>query len=355
MNISEINENARRILIDVSQLYEAYLAADSQFRSHRGSMRWKKVNGKDYLFRQRNSRGDGKSLGARDARTQEIYDNFHARKAELGERRKSLLDRLAQQRGFCIAAGINRVPKIAADVARSIRLVNTGSHPLIVVGTNALFAYENIAGVHLDPALLASEDIDLMWDVKRKLNLAVVEPVGGLLSLLKKADRTFERMPNAPYRATNARGYMVDLIKPAPAQPHKPSQTSLTRRRHDPVDLIAVELRNLDWLYAAPVVSTTVIGNDGLPVVFDVPDPRVFAAYKLWLSGRADRSPVKKVRDKRQGIAVLQLLKDYLHDYPPDSDALRGLPQPLRDNLQSEFDQVVIKTKAQTPLPVPGF
>ncbi|MCY4153928.1 MAG: nucleotidyltransferase domain-containing protein [Gammaproteobacteria bacterium] len=352
MNINEINENSRRILIDVAQLYEAYLAVDSEFRSYRGSMRWKKVNGKEYLFRQRNSRGDGKSLGARDAHTQEIYDNFHARKAELGERRKSLLDRLTQQRGFCIAAGINRVPKIAADVARSIRLVKTGSHPLIVVGTSALFAYENMAGVHLEPALLASEDIDLMWDVKRKLNLAVVEPVGGLLSLLKKADRTFERMPNAPYRAANAKGYMVDLIKPAPAQSHKTTRVSFTGHKHD---LVAVEIHNLDWLYAAPVVSATVIGNDGLPVVFDVPDPRVFAAHKLWLSALPNRSPVKKVRDRRQGIVMLQLLKAYLHDYPPDSDALRGLPQSLRDNLQSEFDRVVIEPQKQTPIPAPGF
>ena len=109
MNINKINENSRRILIDVSQLYEAYLALDSEFRSYRGSMRWNKVSGKEYLFKQRNSRGDGKSLGARDERTQEIYGKFHARKAELKEKRESLLDRLAQQRGFCVAAGMRGI------------------------------------------------------------------------------------------------------------------------------------------------------------------------------------------------------------------------------------------------------
>ena len=352
MNINEINENSRRILIDVSQLYEAYLAVDSEFRSYRGSMRWKKVSGKEYLFRQRNSRGDGKSLGARDERTQEIYDNFHARKAELKENRESLLDRLAQQRGFCVAAGINRVPKIAADVVRSVRLVKTGSHPLIVVGTNALFAYENMAGVHLDPDLLATEDIDLMWDVKRKLNLAVIEPVGGLMSLLKKADRTFDRMPKASYRAANAKGYMVDLIKPALANVHKTTKASLTGHK---TDLAAAEIRNLDWLYAAPLASTTVVGNDGLPVVFDVPDPRVFAAHKLWLSEQPNRSPVKKVRDRSQGIAILRLLKAYLHDYPLDSDALRGLPQSLRDNLQSEYDRLVLDSQEHASSLSPGF
>ncbi len=352
MNINEINENSRRILIDVSQLYEVYLAVDSEFRSYRGTMRWKKVSGKEYLFRQRNSRGDGKSLGARDARTQEIYDNFHARKAELDQKRKSLLDRLMQQRGFCVAAGINRAPKIAADVVRSVHLVKTGSHPLIVVGTNALFAYENMAGVHLDPVLLASEDIDLMWDVKRKLNLAVIEPVGGLLSLLKKADRTFDRMPKESFRAANAKGYIVDLIRPAPANIHKTTKASLTGHKND---LLAAEIPNLEWLYAAPVVSTTVVGNDGFPVVFDVPDPRVFAAHKLWLSEQPNRSAIKKVRDRRQGIAVLRLVKAYLHDYPPDGEALRGLPQSLRDNLQSEYDRIAIGAQEQAPMPAPGF
>ena len=352
MNINEINENSRRILIDVSQLYEVYLAVDSEFRSYRGTMRWKKVSGKEYLFRQRNSRGDGKSLGARDARTQEIYDNFHARKAELDQKRKSLLDRLMQQRGFCVAAGINRVPKIAADVVRSVHLVKTGPHPLIVVGTNALFAYENMAGVHLDPVLLASEDIDLMWDVRRKLNLAVIEPVGGLLSLLKKADRTFDLMPKTSFRAANAKGYMVDLIKPAPANIHKTTKASLTGHKND---LLAAEIHNLEWLYAAPVVSTTVVGNDGFPVVFDVPDPRVFAAHKLWLSELPDRSAIKKVRDRSQGIAVLRLLKTYLHNYPPDGEALRGLPQSLRDNLQSEYDRIAIEDQEQVSMPAPGF
>ena len=352
MNFNEINENSRRILIDVSQLYDAYLSVDSDFRSYRGSMRWKKVNGKEYLFRQRNSRGDGKSLGARDARTQEIYDHYHARKAELGEKRKSLLNRLTQQRGFCVAAGLNRVPKIATDVVRSVRLVKTASHPLIVVGTHALFAYENMAGVHLSQALVASEDIDLMWDAKRKLNLAVIDPVGGLLSLLKEADKTFDRLPKAPYRAANAKGYMVDLIKPAPSRRHETIRASFSGHKND---LVAAEIHNLDWLYAAPIVSATVVGNDGLPVVFDVPDPRVFAAHKLWLSELPDRSPVKKVRDRKQGIAVLRLLKAYLHDYPPDGDALRGLPQSLRDNLQSEFDRIVMGPPAQGSIPAPGF
>lgn len=352
MNINEINENSRRILIDVSQLYQVFLDTDSEFRKHRGTMRWKKVNRKEYLFRQRNSRGDGKSLGVRNERTQEIYDGFHARKADLKAKRNSLLDKLANQRGFCVAAGINRVPKIAADIVRAVHQANTGPGTFTVVGTNVLFAYENMAGVHLDPALLASEDIDILWDVNRKLNLSLIEPIGGLIALLKKVDKTFERMPNAPYRATNADGYIVDLIKPQPANVHKTTPSLISGNKND---LNAVEIRNLDWLYSAPLVSVIVIGNDGLPVVFDVPDPRVFAAHKLWLSDEPARSPVKKVRDRAQALAVLRLLKEYLHDYPLDGKELIGLPQALRDNMQLEYSRLIIDKAEKASALAPDF
>ena len=166
---------------------------------------------------------------------------------------------------------------------------------------------------------------------------------------MKKADRTFERLSDATYRAANHKGYLVDLIKSAPSPLHKTTRSTISGDKND---LIAAEIENLNWLYAAPPVSSIVIGNDGFPVVFDVPDPRVFAAYKLWLSEQIRRDPMKKTRDKKQSIAVLHLLKGYLPEYPLSGSELRGLPQRLRDNVIDEYDRVNVE---QSVGPVPGL
>ncbi len=339
MYFSILNNNARRIYIDITQQYEAYLNIVEKMKKFQGGMKWIKRGEKEYLFRQRNNRGDGKSLGIRSKNTEEQYERFHAEKIELVEKRKSLLAELESQSKFCVAANINRVPKIAADVIRVIQQAKSNTNAIIIVGTHALFAYESMAGITFNTELLATGDIDLMWDAKRKLELVGLKPNEGLLDLLKKVDKTFERQSKATYRAANEKGYLVDLIKPMPSPPCKLTKPSITQNKND---LIAAEIENLDWLYAAPPIQSTVIGNDGFPVIFDVPDPRVFSAYKLWLSKQDRRDPQKKSRDQKQARAVLQLIKEYLPNYQTFGSSLKGLPKKLRDDVNDEYDNIIV-------------
>ena len=60
--------------------------------------------------------------------------------------------------------------------------------------------------------------MDILWDIRPKLTLAAddqTEP-GGLLSILRKSDRSFELSGSHPFQAVNRGGYMVDLIKAVP-------------------------------------------------------------------------------------------------------------------------------------------
>jgi hypothetical protein len=164
MFFSVLNDNARRIYIDITQQYEAYLDIVEQMKTFQGGMKWIKREEKEYLFRQRNSRGDGKSLGIRSKNTEEQYERFHAKKSALIEKQKSLRAELESQSKFCIAANINRVPKIAADVIRVIQQAKSNTRAIIIVGTHTLYAYENMAGISFNTELLATGDIDLMWN-----------------------------------------------------------------------------------------------------------------------------------------------------------------------------------------------
>ena len=100
--------------------------------------------------------------------------------------------------------------------------------------------------------------------------------------------------------------------------------TSLGRNE----DLVAEPLHGLDWFADAPRLTQIVIAENGFPVRFIVPDPRVFALHKLWLSMHPARDPLKRKRDFRQGEAVASLALEYLN-LSFDDDPINMLPPEL--------------------------
>jgi hypothetical protein len=71
-----------------------------------------------------------------------------------------------------------------------------------VISTQALYAYEAAAGSHFLLELLASGDVDLLYDARQKMVVVSEKLDGnGLLGLLKKADKTFECVRENGYRA----------------------------------------------------------------------------------------------------------------------------------------------------------
>jgi len=69
-------------------------------------------------------------------------------------------------------------------------------------------------------------------------------------------------------------------------------------------NLVAAEIAGLSWLAPSPKFWRTVIGEDGVPVALPTFHPRFFSLHKMWLSGRVDREPIKRARDRAQTIAV---------------------------------------------------
>ncbi|WP_271592117.1 GSU2403 family nucleotidyltransferase fold protein [Bradyrhizobium sp. CCBAU 65884] len=67
------------------------------------------------------------------------------------------------------------------------------------------------------------------------------------------------------------------------------------------------------------------------------PDPRVWAAHKLWLSRRPDREALKRQRDAAQAEAVGALVANYLTHLPFDGQQLRMLPKEVVDSAAPLF------------------
>lgn len=326
MIFHEWNANQRRIYIDAVQIYDAYSAALRENRSYRGGMHWKKSKGREYLFKTADRFGNGKSLGLRSPHTEKILTQFKKGKEANRERLTCLKTRLAEQSRFCKAAMIQRVPRIVTSILKILDEKRVLGGNVMVVGTHAICAYETAAGVFMDSSLLATGDMDILWNIHSRLNLAAKDE-SGLLGMLQRADRSFEQMRLGGFRAVNKNGFMVDLIKPEPRR-----ITQKDRRRMGGAgDLEAAEIRNLQWLTSSPRLFRIVIGDDGYPAPMAVPDPRSFAIHKWWLSRQTDREPVKKARDVEQGKAVAALTRRYLPQYPFNPSDLRMFPKELVD------------------------
>lgn len=327
MQSFEMNDEQRRIYIDTAQLHEAYVDAYTKSSGYRGGMHWKKAKGKDYLFRSLDRYGYGKSLGARSKDTENIYLNFHKNKKKLHARLKHLKERLNEQARFCKAARIARVPRVVTAILRILEQHQLLGRNLQIVGTNALYAYEARAGVFLERGLLATQDMDVLWDVRTKLRLFATDEVDnrGLIDILRKADRSFDLLGKKSFRAVNKAGYMVDLIKPEP----KSVLIEESRQVGTTDDLMAAEIKNLQWLVSAPKFDQIVIGADGFPATMVVPDPRAFAIHKLWVSNQTDREAVKKKRDRSQALAVCKLILNYMPEFEMRKEDLRMFPESI--------------------------
>ena len=319
--MTPLNEQQRLFLVETTQLHGPWLQAREQVARHKYGMKWLTVKGRDYLYRVTDAAGNAKSLGVRSPATEATYEAFVEGKARAKERFEALDERVRMQARLNKAVYLGRLPTAAADILAAID-ASRARDDFRVVGTHAIYAYESMAGVQLRMELLASGDVDLLYDPRKKLSIVARNLDGhGLLGLLKKVDASFEVSAAEPFRATNKQGFMVDLIIP---ERDLRDSSAVSFAEHD---LEAVEVPNLHWLANAPAVDSVVIATNGMPVRLRVPDPRAFAVHKAWLSGQADRDPVKKRRDLAQSRAVRALIEAHLPHYPFDSRHLRYFPK----------------------------
>lgn len=331
MEYKYIGEDASRVTINAHQCYQGLLIAREGLINYRGGMYWKSVSGTDYLIRDFGSRQN--RLGKRSDETAQIYLNFCRKKTEASERFKSLMSAQTACARACIAAYAGRVPLITAQILRKLADIPELNKKTLIVGTNALFAYESAAAVHFSDKVIATGDVDILLDTRKTISLAVKDP-GGFLSVLKSIDKSFEIMTNQRFRAQNKTGFMVDLIQPTLKDVMFSNQTSLT---DFPDDLSIVEIKGLDWLVSCPKFNATAIDIKGFPVPITAPDPRAYAMHKLWLSAKDDRNPLKKDRDISQARAVFDLVTEKLSFLKFNEKDLQAMPFKLRDHAAEDF------------------
>ena len=316
-----LSDQQRLYLIESDQLYRAWREVMWRQHDYKYGMRWKFVSNKEYLIRLMNARGDGRSLGVRNSETEEIYRQFMAGKELNQEKYLGLGEKIKTQKRLNRALRLGRMPSVIGDILIALDQVQALSD-FRVVGTHALFAYEALAAVEFKIELLASGDVDLLYDNRRSLSIVAKKMDNqGLLGLLKKVDKSFEIKTFERFRAVNKDGFMVDMITQDRGM-HVAKPEAITAG-----DFELVEVPNLEWLVNAPKINQVAISANGQPVMMPVPDPRAFAIHKAWLSKQPDREPAKKTRDLGQAVMLFALLQEYLPNFPMDQQQMKYFPR----------------------------
>lgn len=329
MYFSDLTDNQLRVSLDLRQTYEGYRTACQNGRQYAGGMTWKTVGGHEYLIKVLNRRGATKSFGPRSPETEALYADFVAGKKRSLARQRGMATTLQQMSGMARVVGIGRVPNLVAKILRRLAEFGLLGKNIMVIGTNALYGYEALAGVMFDVGLLATTDVDLLWDARSTLKLALLDPdvrEEGVLAILKKVDKSFDRTVAGSFRAINNDAFYVDLVKQMPNPPWKHGEPERLAEK----DLRPGELPNIKWLLSSEKFSSVVLDQNGEPAPMVTPDPRAFAVYKRWLSEQPDREFDKKRRDLQQANAVADLILAKFPHLPLDERSVQMFPKAIR-------------------------
>ncbi len=333
MGYTPLQLEQAKVATNARQLFEALEALRAEERQVEGSMHWKRISGREYLYRGY-SHGKNHSLGPRSPETEAIKASFDERKTVHKNREETLKDQLKIHAAYVRANRLHRFPHTAARVIRALQRQGV---PFRIIGTNALYVYEARAGVLIEPEHLATSDVDVLMDARQGVRIASQVKPDGLLSLLRRSDKSFRRFTdsNFTFCAANEAGYRVDFITQGDSDPLHMNDFE---RLLDTDDLTPVTIESLKWLVASPRFEAIVFDERGMPVRIPTADPRAFVLHKWYVSQRPDRDPVKRHRDEAQARLVATLLHQELRELPTTRAVSRAFPNLVKQDAGAQLD-----------------
>lgn len=307
MDYFPLPDHAARQIIDSTTVFDEFVRVKVQARPYAGGMYWKRQPGYEYLVKTYPDNRQQR-IGPRTPETERIFEQFTGHKLEVEARLKSLRAALTDCERMNKALKAGRVPALVVSVLQTIENAGLGEH-FTVVGTHALYAYETAAGVRIAQGALATQDVDLLWEARKRVRFMTdIERLdSSMLKVLQRADPTFRRKDLHNETAINAKGFEVDFLrlKPEGDDPHAFRFTA------DEDDLWPVQAVRASVLTSAARFEHVVIAATGRMTLMRTIAPQAFVEFKRWMAEKArERPEPKRRRDLRQAAIVQAMLDE---------------------------------------------
>lgn len=211
MHHTPLPDSTARQLASAIALFNEYRHVRALAKPYAGSsMYWKRDGTQEHLVRTRPGERSHERLGPRSEATERLFAGYAAPKAALEGQLKTLREQLVEAEYQNKRHRAGNAPGTVVAVLRA--LDDAGLHERFTAwGVHALYAYEAAARVRVGPATAAGA----WWgDGARRLLLVTDADDfdAAALAVLRRADRTFERAPDASGTAVNARGFEVRWV-----------------------------------------------------------------------------------------------------------------------------------------------
>jgi hypothetical protein len=320
MVFKEFSAEQNRIRANLASYYDRWLdlkrvAANVNYR-----LSWKTVGAARYLYEIFDRAGNGRSLGRESAELLARYERFQADKQNAKNDLNGVEVALAETTRLYAALNLPMVDAAAGEIFRQADVAGMMGPQLIVVGTNAMAAYEMEAGARAFLGLDTTADCDLAFrgDV---VTFAVAGSAQRrtLFSLLRSIDATYTRNTERTFQARNRKAYEVELLA-------APSVLS----KLPPGELVPIEgLIEQEWLLNGDQITQVVCGLDRKATRIVCPDPRWMALHKAWLAQQPKRGSDKRKKDAEQAVRLFALVKQHMPHLLIDDAFTAMLPSTL--------------------------
>lgn len=326
-HVAELQENQLRELVNARSTWNTFQEARREAQQVRGSLVWKDVGGRTYLVR-KSPAGAQKSLGLRSAETEAMLASFQARKERAEARLKAMKQRVEEQRKLNRVYHVGRTPNVVVRALAALESASLGDK-FMVIGTHAMYAYETAAGVLVESSALATRDLDLLFDARKRVAFVTTlrkGEDGSLINVLRKADPTFRVMRDQLQTAVNDDGFEIDIIrrKSKDGDPHP------MRMSDDEDDFWAAQIDQGEKILSGRKFEHLVVAANGEMATMRTLHPLDFVRLKLELSQRPNRDPLKAPKDKRQAEVVQQLWEEYLQHLEPGEEEAEQVKPPAQ-------------------------
>ena len=309
MDFIPLPDNASRQVIDSTTVFDEYRRVQAESGKYAGGMYWKRQGDYKYLVKTMRDNRQHR-VGPRSRETESVYTEFTTRKQQAESRLRSLRAALGEAERMNKTLKAGRTPTLVIKLLQTIEDAGLGMH-FTVVGTHALYAYETAAGVRIAPGALATQDVDLLWDARKRVQfLTDLKRVdASMLRVLQRADPSFRRKDMQNETAINDKGFEVDFLR----RMTQGDDVHPFRFSEDEDDLWPVQATRASVLTEAPRFEHVVISATGKMALMRTIAPASFVEFKRWMAkGAVNRPEPKRRRDARQADIVQTLLDEGL-------------------------------------------
>lgn len=309
MDYIPLSDNAARQVVDSITLFEEYHRVRAEARKYEGGMYWKRQGPYEYLTKTAPDNRQSR-IAPRSPEAEQIYANFTSGKRDTETRLKSLREALRDAERMNKALKAGRTPALVVALLQTLEDAGLGAH-FTVVGTHALYAYETAAGVRIVQGALATQDVDLLWDARRRVQFMadMGKLNASMLGVLQRVDPSFRRKDRHNETAINDKGFEVDFLRRMP----EGDDVQPFRFTDDEGDLWPVQAPRASVLPNATRFEHLVISVTGRMARMRTVAPQSFVDFNRWLGKKApNRAEAKRRRDLRQADIVESLITEGL-------------------------------------------